>query len=62
MKWVVSKAGQKHEYTAGHRVYCASEMKRELAAVGFKSISVYGDMNKVEYDHNARQMVVMARK
>jgi SAM-dependent methyltransferase len=62
MKWVMTKNRRTYEYTSGHRIYCACEMKNELAATGFSQISVYGSLDATPYDQHARQMVIIAKK
>lgn len=62
MQWIMTKAGQEFEYTSGHRIYSAAEMKHELSAAGFGKVLVYGDLQRGAYDQTARQMVILATK
>ncbi len=61
-RWVLIKDGERRDYPLSHRIYGASDLSRLLRQAGFESIRVYGDLSGIDYDQNARRLVVVARK
>lgn len=47
---------------AGGDVYSAYELSELLRGVGFGDVTAYGDFEGSDYDENAEQLVVVARK
>ena len=50
------------EFRFGHRIYSAVEIENMLKECGFSSVNIYGDLEGADYDHNAKRLVVVARK
>jgi SAM-dependent methyltransferase len=61
-RWIVFKDGKKHEYSFSHRLYSAVELSNLLQECGFKQVDVYGDFDGSQYDHQAKRLVLVARK
>ena len=61
-RWILIRDGEKREFPLSHRLYSAAELKALLADVGFENIHTYGGLNGSPYDHEARRLVLTARK
>ena len=61
-KWTVFENGRKHEFEFDHRLYSAAELTALLKDCGFGSVNIYGDFTGVDYDHNAKRLVAIAKK
>jgi SAM-dependent methyltransferase len=61
-RWIVLQGGERHEFAVSHWVYSAAELCAMLKACGFDSVTAYGDLEGAPYDHEARRLVVVARK
>ncbi|PKK84822.1 MAG: methyltransferase type 11 [candidate division Zixibacteria bacterium HGW-Zixibacteria-1] len=62
MRWIIIKAGQIKEVKMTVRLFSASEMRDLLIGCGFGKVDVYGSLEGIPYDQNAKRMVVVARK
>ncbi|UCC28914.1 MAG: methyltransferase domain-containing protein [Phycisphaerales bacterium] len=62
VRWIVIREQQQREHRFGLRVYSAYELKDLLAAVGFAQVAAYGSLEGTPYDHEAKRLVVVARK
>jgi SAM-dependent methyltransferase len=60
--WTIIKDGKVKHYDLSHRLYSAKELKHLLTEAGFKNIHVYGDFNKIDYDQNAKRLIIVANK
>lgn len=60
-RWIIVDDSVK-EFTVSHRLYSAFELSELLERVGFDAVSVYGDFEGSDYDENATQLVIVARK
>lgn len=61
-RWILIKDGQTLEFRFSHRPYSAAELTRLLADSGFAETEVYGSLAGTPYDHQAKRLVVVARK
>jgi predicted RNA binding protein YcfA (HicA-like mRNA interferase family) len=61
-RWILLKGAKRKEFVVSHRLYSAKELCDLLRVCGFEKMRVYGDLAGAEYDHNARRLVVVARK
>ncbi len=61
-RWIVWKGKQRREFRVAHRIYSAVELSSLLRECGFERVDVYGDLTGVEYDQNARRLVLIGRK
>ncbi|MBN2181843.1 MAG: methyltransferase domain-containing protein [Sedimentisphaerales bacterium] len=61
-RWIMFENGKVREFRFGHRIYSGVEMMDMLNECGFRSVSIYGDLEGADYDHNAKRLVVIARK
>lgn len=50
------------DHTFIQRLYPASFLRDKLKEFGFSDSEVFGDYDKSPYDHNARTMIIIARK
>ena len=55
-------AGQRREFTIKTRCFSAVELSDLLAGCGFVEIEVFGDLAGAPYDHQAKRLVVIARR
>jgi len=61
-RWILIRDGERREFPLSHRMYSAAELKAILADVGFENIHTYGALNGAPYDHEAKRLVLAARK
>ncbi len=61
-RWMMLENGKIQEFRFGHRIYSAVEIAGLLKECGFGSVSIYGDLEGADYDHNAKRLVAVARK
>lgn len=61
-RWILIKDGQQREFTLGHRLYDGTGLRTLLLDSGFESASLYGDLDGVPYDNDARRLVAVAHK
>ena len=50
------------EFSVTHRLYSAFELAELLRGVGFGEVECYGDFEGGDFDENAEQLVIVARK
>ena len=61
-RWILIKDGERREFTLGHRLYSAVELSTLIQQAGFSQTSVYGSLEGIPYNQDARCLVVVARK
>ncbi|MGC9319763.1 MAG: class I SAM-dependent methyltransferase [Armatimonadota bacterium] len=61
-RWIMIRDGEVIERTFEHRLYSAAELTGLLAEVGFGDFEVYGSLAGDPYDHEAKRLVVLARR
>jgi SAM-dependent methyltransferase len=61
-RWIMLKAGRAEEFKLSLRPYSAVELSTLLSDCGFTAIEAYGDLAGAPYDHQAKRLVVVARK
>jgi hypothetical protein len=60
--WIKVEDGETVEYTWEKRLYSAQELKDLMNEVGFSNIEFYGNLEGDDYDKDADQMIVVAKK
>jgi SAM-dependent methyltransferase len=61
-RWILIKDGERREFTLGHRLFSAVELSTLIQQAGFSQINVYGSLQGIPYNQDARCLVVVARK
>jgi len=61
-KWLLLNGRKRQEVRFGHRLYSAAELTTLLKDCGFSSVKIYGDFTGVDYDHNAKRLIAVAKK
>ncbi|MFQ5923041.1 MAG: class I SAM-dependent methyltransferase [Anaerolineales bacterium] len=61
-RWIVIKGNQRVEHTVSVRLYSAVELSSLLADCGFNHVQVYGDLEGLDYDQEAKRLVVIGTK
>jgi SAM-dependent methyltransferase len=61
-RWTVIRHNQRATFTVSHRLYSAAELVLLLSGCGFGEVQVYGGLDGIPYDQNARRLVAVARK
>jgi SAM-dependent methyltransferase len=61
-RWILVKDGKADEFEFGIRIYSAAELSALLGRCGFEEVEVHGDLAGAPYDHEAKRLVVVARK
>jgi SAM-dependent methyltransferase len=61
-RWIIiEKSGARHEHTFELRQYSGVELRDVLLAAGFASVELYGSLDGIPYDVNAKRLVALAR-
>jgi SAM-dependent methyltransferase len=61
-RWIMIEDGERREFTLGHRLYSAVELCTLIQQAGFSQTSVFGSLEGIPYNQDARRLVVVARK
>lgn len=61
-RWILLRGSERTEHVLEHRIYSAAELCALLAEAGFGDFEVYGHLSGAPYDHEAKRLVVLARK
>jgi SAM-dependent methyltransferase len=61
-RWTFLKDGRREDFELKIRCFSAVEIEELLTAAGFARIDIFGDVAGAPYDHEARRLVVVARK
>ena len=61
-RWILLKGGRRREFCVSHRLYSAAELTGLLRECGFRSAQAFGDLTGVPYDHNAKRLVIVAKR
>ncbi|QEN07442.1 class I SAM-dependent methyltransferase [Oceanispirochaeta crateris] len=61
-RWLFYKDDVMTEYSFSHRIFSASEMAAMLWKAGFSTIEIFGSFEKDLYDHNAKNLILIAHK
>jgi SAM-dependent methyltransferase len=61
-EWILIKDGQARTFKFHNTVYSAQELKDRLLHIGFRQVTVYGDLDGNEYGANALRLIAVARK
>jgi len=60
--WTLLREAVRKTYTVSHRLYAGTEMASLLQQAGFASVTLFGGLDSVPYDQNARRLVAVAGK
>lgn len=60
--WIVVRGGRRRELAFSLRLYSAAELRALLERVGFEDVRALGSLEGTPYDHEAKRLVVVARK
>lgn len=61
-EWTVIAGGEAETFMFDLNLYSARELKERLEAAGFTSIRVYGDLDGIDYDIEAKRLIVVAER
>lgn len=61
-RWILLSEGKAREWSVGHRLYSAVELKNLLRDAGFTACAAFGSLAKAPYDHQAQRLVIMATR
>lgn len=61
-RWTLIKGRSMRAFRVAHRLYSAEELASLLQAVGFRKVSIYGNLVGGHYDHLATRLVALALK
>ena len=59
--WTPIRGTRRQESRLTVRVYSAVELGKALLSAGFSSVELFGDLEGIPYDHEARRLVAVAR-
>ncbi|MGI5820284.1 MAG: class I SAM-dependent methyltransferase [Armatimonadota bacterium] len=61
-RWILLRGNERTEHVLEHRIYSAAELIALLEDVGFVNCESFGSLGGAPYDHEAKRLVVLARK
>jgi SAM-dependent methyltransferase len=61
-RWITFKGNRRYDHMFKLRLYSAVELRALLQAAGFAESKVYGGLDGIPYDHNARRLVTLGLK
>lgn len=61
-RWIIIDQGRRTDFYLAHRIYSAMELTSLLSECGFAQVTVYGDLERSLYDHQATMLVAVAHK
>jgi len=61
-RWILIQGGRRQDFKLSLRIYSAVELATLLRECGFKRVRTLGGFDGAPYDHNARRLVLLARK
>lgn len=61
-RWIVCKDGKRTEHSWKLRLYSARELELLLYEAGFVQVKTFGSYDFSPYDHNAKTLLIAARK
>jgi SAM-dependent methyltransferase len=61
-RWIVIKGDQRVEHTVSVRSYSAVELSSLLSDCGFADVQVFGSLEGIDYDQEARRLVVVGTR
>lgn len=61
-RWIRITSSGRQEYTVGHRLYSAVELRTLVRSAGFEGLRVFGGLDGRPYDTEAERLVLTARK
>ncbi len=62
LRWIYIRDGQQHEHSLDLHSFTATELIELLTRIGFEAAQAYGNLDGDPYDHEAKRLVVTARK
>ena len=62
MRWIYIREGKQREHTLDLHTFTGTELSDLLTRVGFETPNVYGNLDGDPYDHQAKRLIVTARK
>jgi SAM-dependent methyltransferase len=60
--WILLHGSERKTYTISHRLYAGTELASLLRQAGFTSVALFGGLEGVPYDQNARRLVTVAKR
>jgi hypothetical protein len=61
-EWILIKEGQATAFKFHSTIYSAQELKDRFHQIGFRQVTVYGDLDGNEYGPQALRLIAVARK
>ena len=61
-RWIIVRNGTREEFTLKLRLYSGAELAVLLKGAGFREVKLYGSLDGIPYDHEAKRLVVLATK
>lgn len=61
-RWILIRKGKRQDFAWRLRLYSGSEFKALLRSEGFQKIRLYGSLDGIPYDQDARRLVAVAHR
>ena len=61
-RWIVVKDGERRDFVLRHWLYSGGELRRMLLENGFSEVKIYGSLEGIPYDNEAKRLVAVAMK
>jgi SAM-dependent methyltransferase len=60
--WILLRGSERKSYTLSHRLYAGTELASLLQQAGFTSVALFGGLEGIPYNQNARRLVTVAKR
>jgi hypothetical protein len=61
-EWIVIRNGKAKSFNFHHTIYSGQELRDRLQQVGFRDISLYGNLDGDDYNLGAKRLIAVVRK
>ncbi|MBU1699122.1 MAG: class I SAM-dependent methyltransferase [Candidatus Eisenbacteria bacterium] len=61
-RWIILRDGERKDLHLSHRLYSAAELQGLMKSAGFRTTEAFGDLEGGPYNHQAKRLVVVAKK
>jgi hypothetical protein len=61
-RWIVVRNGKQEEFMLTLRLYSGAELAALLREVGFAKVEIFGSLEGIPYDQEAKRLVALATK
>jgi len=61
-EWLVVRKGKTKSFKFNLNIYSGLELRERMERAGFVGVTLFGNLDGIEYDSNAERLIVIGRK